>query len=191
MRGRVRPGLAQPDGPDRPQTHRPCAERRPGRLARAWALFGGEVAYVWHGALHATTVAESLQACGFELRAQIVWAKDALVLGRGHYHWTHEPCWYGVRAGGNGHWHGDRSQTTLWEISGRKQDATKQTTLWPIAGRGQDAETALASKSGRPLNKGDVYKLLNNWTHGGEVAHKGQVYPGEHQAIVPRELSAR
>ena len=64
------------------------------------------------------------------------------MLGRCHYHWKHEPCWYGVRAGGNGHWHGDRSQTTLWEISGRKQDATKQTTLWPIAGRGQHAETA-------------------------------------------------
>jgi len=86
-----------------------------------WALFGGEVAYIWHGALHATTVAESLLACGFELRAQIVWAKDALVLGRGHYHWKHEPCWYAVR--GHGHWHGDRCQTTLWEISGRKQDA--------------------------------------------------------------------
>ena len=26
----------------------------------AWALFPGDVAYVWHGALHATTVAESL-----------------------------------------------------------------------------------------------------------------------------------
>ena len=49
-------------------------------------------------------------------------------------------------------------------------------------------EEGLASKSGRPLNKGDVYKLLNNWTHVGEVAHKGQVYPGEHQTIVPREL---
>src|SRR5215213_1862529 len=80
----------------------------------AWALFGGEVAYIWHGALHATTLAESLLACGFELRAQIVWAKDALVLGRGHYHWKHEPCWYAVR--GQGHWHGDRNQTTLWEI---------------------------------------------------------------------------
>jgi DNA modification methylase len=43
------------------------------------------------------------------------------VLGRGPYHWKHEPCWYAVR--GHGHWHGDRSQTTLWEISGRKQDA--------------------------------------------------------------------
>jgi hypothetical protein len=28
----------------------------------AWALFPGDVAYVWHGALHATTVADSLIA---------------------------------------------------------------------------------------------------------------------------------
>ena len=87
----------------------------------AWALFPGDVAYVWHGALHATTVADSLTACGFEIRAQILWAKDRLVLGRGHYHWQHEPCWYAVR--GTGHWHGDRKQTTLWQISGRDQDA--------------------------------------------------------------------
>jgi DNA modification methylase len=87
----------------------------------AWALFPGEVAYVWHGALHATTVAESLVACGFDIRAQIIWAKDRLVLGRGHYHWQHEPCWYAVR--GQGHWSGDRKQTTLWQIAGRSEDA--------------------------------------------------------------------
>lgn len=46
----------------------------------------------------------------------------------------------------------------------------------------------VASKSGRPLDKGDVYKILNLRTYVGEVEHKGQVYPGEHQAIVPREL---
>ena len=51
----------------------------------AWALFPGDVAYVWHGALHATTVAESLIACGFHIRAQIVWAKERLVLGRGDF----------------------------------------------------------------------------------------------------------
>jgi hypothetical protein len=28
----------------------------------AWFLFPGNMAYVWHGALHATTVAESLNA---------------------------------------------------------------------------------------------------------------------------------
>jgi DNA modification methylase len=86
----------------------------------AWALFPGEVAYVWHGALHAAPVAESLTACGFEIRAQIVWAKDRLVLCRGHYHWQHEPCWYAVK--GAGHWAGDRKQTTLWQIPSRGQD---------------------------------------------------------------------
>src|SRR5690606_29698061 len=87
----------------------------------AWALFPGDVAYVWHGALHATTVAESLVACGFDIRSQIVWAKERLVLSRGDYHWQHEPMWYAVR--GKGHWSGDRKQTTLWQIPSRDQDA--------------------------------------------------------------------
>ena len=35
----------------------------------AWALFPGDVAYVWHGALHAATVADSLTASGFAIRS--------------------------------------------------------------------------------------------------------------------------
>src|SRR5205823_2076095 len=38
------------------------------------------------------------------------------------------------------------------------------------------------------IAQGDVYKLLKNRTYAGEAAHKGRVYPGEHEAIVPREL---
>jgi DNA modification methylase len=89
----------------------------------AWALFPGDVAYVWHGALHATTVAESLLAAGFAIRSQIIWAKERLVLSRGDYHWQHEPCLYSVRKTGKAHWAGDRKQTTLWQISSRDQDA--------------------------------------------------------------------
>ena len=89
----------------------------------AWALFPGDVAYVWHGALHAATVAESLEVTGFTIRSQIVWAKDRLVLSRGDYHWQHEPCWYAVKKTGKGHWAGDRKQTTLWQIANRDQDA--------------------------------------------------------------------
>ena len=97
----------------------------------AWALFPGAVAYVWHGALHAGTVAGSLTACGFAIRAQIVWAKERLVLSRGHYHWQHEPCWYAVR--GKGHWSGDRKQSTLWPIPNRDQDAeTRHGTQKPV-----------------------------------------------------------
>ena len=90
----------------------------------AWALFPGEVIYAWHGALHATTVAESLEACGFAIRSQIIWAKERLVLSRGDYHWQHEPCFYAVKAGAKGCWNGDRKQTTLWPIPSRDQDAS-------------------------------------------------------------------
>ncbi|MFQ3895480.1 site-specific DNA-methyltransferase [Sphingobium sp. R-7] len=89
----------------------------------AWALFPGEVAYVWHGALHATTVADSLIFCQFDIRSQIIWTKERLVLSRGHYHWQHEPCWYAVKSGGKGNWSGDRKQTTVWPISSKAQDA--------------------------------------------------------------------
>ena len=89
----------------------------------AWALFPGDVAYVWHGALHATTVADSLITAGFDIRSQIIWAKDRLVLSRGDYHWQHEPCWYAVKKRGKGHWAGDRKQTTLWQIANKDQDA--------------------------------------------------------------------
>lgn len=88
----------------------------------AWALFPGDVAYVWHAGVYSHVVAESLEACGFDMRALIVWAKHRLVIGRGHYHHMHEPCWYAVKKGGTGHWSGDRKQTTLWQIAHNKSD---------------------------------------------------------------------
>jgi hypothetical protein len=46
----------------------------------------------------------------------------------------------------------------------------------------------IASKSGKLLDKGDVYKALNLRTYIGEVTHKGNVYRGEQEGIVPRDL---
>ncbi len=97
----------------------------------AWNLFPGDVAYIWHGPLHAGTVAESLATAGFSVRSQIIWAKERLVMSRGDYHWQHEPCWYAVRKKGN--WTGDRKQTTLWSISSGGQDAeTRHATQKPV-----------------------------------------------------------
>ena len=98
--------------------------------SEAWALFTGDVAYVWHGALHAAEVAQSLTAAGFQIRSQIIWAKQQLVIGRGDYHWKHEPCWYAVRR--KGHWNGDRQQTTLWEIDKPQASETGHSTQKPI-----------------------------------------------------------
>ena len=100
----------------------------------AWSLFPGDVAYVWHAGVHARTVAESLEVCGFRIRAQIVWAKPRFVLGRGDYHWQHEPCYYAVRKGATGHWQGARDQATLWMIGSRgdEDEATVHGTQKPV-----------------------------------------------------------
>lgn len=96
----------------------------------AWALFPGNIAYVWHDGNMAGVVQDSLTACGFKTRAQIIWAKDNFAIGRGDYHWKHEPCWYAVK--GTGKWCGDRSQTTLWDIPKPMKSETGHSTQKPV-----------------------------------------------------------
>jgi DNA modification methylase len=118
----------------------------------AWRLFGGAVAYVWHGGLHSATVQKSLIDAGFITRAQIIWVKPRLVLSRGHYHWQHEPCWvadkldsieeaeekdceevwYAVRKNSTAGWVGGRKQTTVWEIGFTNEVKTVHGTQKPV-----------------------------------------------------------
>jgi DNA invertase Pin-like site-specific DNA recombinase len=42
-------------------------------------------------------------------------------------------------------------------------------------------------REGRYFDKGSVYKILKSRLYLGEIAYKGQVYPGQHQAIIDRE----
>lgn len=99
--------------------------------SKAWALFPGAVAYVWHAGLTSSVVHGSLERCEFEIRAQIIWSKSSPILSRGHYHWAHECCWYAVRPGGKSAWQGDRKQSTVWEIDVITND-TGHSTQKPI-----------------------------------------------------------
>jgi DNA modification methylase len=109
------------------------AARREGKVqnddradwSEAYSLFPGSIAYVWHASLFGSQVQQSLETCGFELRSQIIWAKTRFAISRGHYHWQHECCFYAVKKGSNGHWKGDRSQTTLWHIESLAGDKAK------------------------------------------------------------------
>lgn len=83
----------------------------------AWNLSPTSVCYIWHAGRYAGTVQTSMESAGFTTRSQIIWAKPSLVMGRGNYHWQHEPCWYGVRKNATAEWIGDRKQTTLWQIA--------------------------------------------------------------------------
>lgn len=46
-------------------------------------------------------------------------------------------------------------------------------------------------QGGRPFDKVKLYELLTNVLYAGQVRHKDQVYPGEHAALVSRELWQR
>jgi len=98
----------------------------------AWSLFPGDVVYVWHAGLFSSVVSDNLSACGFVLRSQIIWAKSQFCIGRGDYHWQHEPCWYAVRKGAKGHSQGDRTQSTLWKIDKPVKSETGHSTQKPV-----------------------------------------------------------
>ena len=98
----------------------------------AWKLFVGDVCYVWHADRFSPVVARSLETTKFEMRALIVWAKSQHTFGRGDYHSQHEPCWYAVRKGATGHYNGDRTQSTLWEIDKPKKSETGHSTQKPL-----------------------------------------------------------
>lgn len=98
----------------------------------AYRLFPGDVAYVWHAGRFAGDIAANLGAAEFDVRAQIIWRKQRFAISRGHYHWQHEPCWYAVREGRASKWCGDRSQSTVWDISNRIEDHTEHSTQKPV-----------------------------------------------------------
>lgn len=116
------------------------AARRVGELknddrvdwSEAWALAPSDVAYCWFSDLHSSDARSSLEAVGYEIRCQVIWAKSNFPISRGHYHWRHEPCWYAVRKGATARWIGDHAQTTLWEINLDKNVEGGHSTQKPV-----------------------------------------------------------
>jgi DNA modification methylase len=126
---------------------------------RAYELFPGDVAYVWHASIHAGTVSAGLAAAGFDVRTQLVWVKQNFALSRGDYHWGHEPCWYAVRRQKKSFWNGDRTQSTVWFVdnlgaAGRRQ----QTPLDEKTGHGTQKPVELFARSLRNHKARDLYE---------------------------------
>jgi DNA modification methylase len=76
---------------------------------------GGGI-YICHADSEGINFRTAMVDAGWELKQCIIWAKNAMVLGRQDYHWQHEPILYGWKPGASHQWHGDRKQTTLWNI---------------------------------------------------------------------------
>jgi site-specific DNA recombinase len=44
-----------------------------------------------------------------------------------------------------------------------------------------------AERGGRSFSRGHIHRLLSNPIYTGQIAHKGQLYPGQHPALVDNE----
>lgn len=142
----------------------------------AYRLFPGATAYVWHADRFAAEVAISLANEGFEVRSQIIWAKPSLSISRGHYHGQHEPCWYAVRRGKTANWHGDRKQSTLWQVARGKtgEDAP-----------GEDSKAAHSTQ--KPV---ELYRrAYSNSSAPGEGVY--EPFSGSGTAIIAAEILGR
>jgi len=84
--------------------------------------FGGAF-YVWFASREHINFETALNNNGLQVRQELIWNKNALILGRSDYQWKHEPCLYGWKEGASHYFVDDRSQTTV--IEDNKPDIKK------------------------------------------------------------------
>lgn len=87
--------------------------------------------YIWHADSEGYNFRGSVQDCGERVRQCLIWAKQALVMGRQDYHWRHEPCLYGWKQGASHGWYTDRKQTTVLEFD-RPKKSEEHPTMKPV-----------------------------------------------------------
>lgn len=73
----------------------------------------GAAFYISHADTETENFRGALKDKGFTLKANLIWIKNSLVLGRGDFHYRHEPILYAIKPGGKRLWFGGRKQTTL------------------------------------------------------------------------------
>lgn len=80
------------------------------------SLKTGASFYVWYASREVVNFQTSLEEAGFQVREELIWNKNSLVLGRQDYQWKHEPCLYGWKDGASHCWYNDRKQTTVLDF---------------------------------------------------------------------------
>jgi DNA modification methylase len=79
------------------------------------AVKPGASLYICHSSSWQREFQDALETAGFEVRCQIIWAKNTFAWGFGRYKFQHEPIFYCHVAGEKDCWYGDKSQSTLWQ----------------------------------------------------------------------------
>jgi DNA modification methylase len=105
----------------------------------------GASIYVCHSSSWQREFEDALEAADFEVRCQLIWAKNTFAWGFGRYKFQHEPIFYAHVTDQKDAWYGDKTQSTLWH---EKKPAANR--IHPTAKPVELVERALlnSSKSG-------------------------------------------
>lgn len=88
--------------------------------------------YIFHSDCYSYWFRKALiNTVDLELRENLIWVKNSMVLGRQDYQWRHEPCLYGWKKGSSHNWFSDRKQTTVMEFD-RPTKSVEHPTMKPI-----------------------------------------------------------
>ena len=88
--------------------------------------------YIFHSDSYSYWFRKALiNTVDLELRENLIWVKNSMVLGRQDYQWRHEPCLYGWKKGASHNWFSDRKQTTVMEFD-RPTKSVEHPTMKPI-----------------------------------------------------------
>ena len=79
--------------------------------------------YVWFASREHIAFETALVNNDLPPRQELIWNKNAFILGRQDYQWKHEPCLYGWKSGGSHYFIDDRKQATV--IEDAKPDVKK------------------------------------------------------------------
>jgi DNA modification methylase len=77
----------------------------------------GASIYVWYASSEVVNFVSSLVDSGWMYKQELIWNKNAMIMGRQDYQWKHEPCLYGWKEGASHNWNSDRKQTTILEFN--------------------------------------------------------------------------
>ena len=78
-------------------------------------LKAGGAFYVWFVSREHVNFETALNNNNLQVRQELIWNKNSMILGRQDYQWKHEPCLYGWKDGAPHYFIDDRTQTTIIE----------------------------------------------------------------------------
>lgn len=100
-------------------------------IAAAAVMTEGGAFYIWFASREHCNFENALNESGLQVRQELIWKKNTMVLGRQDYQWKHEPCLYGWKDGAAHNWYSNRSQTTVLEFD-RPQRSEDHPTMKPV-----------------------------------------------------------